>query len=156
MICSAVFLLFTASVRSRPPGPPAVPGVFNLRTQNLGRTGGRTGTGTSWVAAQLKNVFWDIVKPSANISQPGIKILILLHMWPGPGASVGNHTYSVQQTLDNRVEKSQTSDHLSRLECWLLKQRAAPLACGHPWRRPPFMVLVEKNKKKNNNKKMWN
>ena len=25
---SAVFLLFTASIRSRPPGPPAVPGVF--------------------------------------------------------------------------------------------------------------------------------
>ena len=24
----AIFLLFTASVRSRPPGPPAVPGVF--------------------------------------------------------------------------------------------------------------------------------
>ena len=24
----SVFLLFTASVRSRPPGPPAVPGVF--------------------------------------------------------------------------------------------------------------------------------
>ena len=28
MIFSAVFLLFRASVRSRPPGPPAVPGVF--------------------------------------------------------------------------------------------------------------------------------
>ena len=27
----AVFLLFTASVRSRPPGPPAVPGVFLLK-----------------------------------------------------------------------------------------------------------------------------
>ena len=26
---SAVFLLFTANVRSRPPGPPAVPGVFS-------------------------------------------------------------------------------------------------------------------------------
>ena len=28
LIFSAVFLLFTASVRSRPPGPPAVPGVL--------------------------------------------------------------------------------------------------------------------------------
>ena len=28
----AIFLLFTASVRSRPPGPPAVPGVFILVT----------------------------------------------------------------------------------------------------------------------------
>ena len=29
----AFFLLFTASVRSRPPGPPAVPGVFRLVLQ---------------------------------------------------------------------------------------------------------------------------
>ena len=28
MIFRTFFLLFTASVRSRPPGPPAVPGVF--------------------------------------------------------------------------------------------------------------------------------
>ena len=30
MIFLTFFLLFTASVRSRPPGPPAVPGVFSL------------------------------------------------------------------------------------------------------------------------------
>ena len=30
MIFRTFFLLFTASVRSRPPGPPAVPGVFFL------------------------------------------------------------------------------------------------------------------------------
>ena len=29
---SGVFLLFTANVRSRPPGPPAVPGVFKQIT----------------------------------------------------------------------------------------------------------------------------
>ena len=30
MIFRTFFLLFTASVRSRPPGPPAVPGVFGM------------------------------------------------------------------------------------------------------------------------------
>ena len=30
LIFRPFFLLFTASVRSRPPGPPAVPGVFQI------------------------------------------------------------------------------------------------------------------------------
>ena len=41
MIFRTFFLLFTASVRSRPPGPPAVPGVF-------------------WTCCYVQN-FWELV-----------------------------------------------------------------------------------------------